>query len=337
MPHLAEHRPSTLDRWLAVVEPHLPVALLDCPARKRLNGATHHLPADSLGVIEVRLAPDEPEVDLSIGLNQPYQARQMAGQLSPCHADEFLSRWAEGKWEQLPTLWLEFDLNRGAANRPPPLLCAQLSPKTDPLWLADSLLPALHGQPLTAAQRELVLSCTREVPPSARLLYAFSLLSRPGNAVRLEILGLGPAEARDYLARVAPHVLPTWAEIAPLLEGTENPHLSFDIGATGEVLPRIGLEGAFPRQPMREPRWAELLGRWVEIGLCSPEKRDAVLGWPGQDSFWTAPDRWPVEAVGVGGACVRFLSHLKVVGEAGRPPQVKAYLGLQHRLRPPRR
>jgi hypothetical protein len=199
-----------------------------------------------------------------------------------------------------------------------------------PLWLADSLLPTLHGRPLTAAQREKVLLCARAVPSSARLLYAFSLLSRPENAVRLEILGLGPAEARDYLAQVAPHTLPTLAEIAPLLATAENPHLSFDIGATGEVLPRIGLEGAFPRQPPREPRWAELLGRWVERGLCSPEKRDAVLAWPGQDSYWTAPDRWPVEAVGVGRLCVRFLSHLKVVGEAGRPPQAKAYLGWRH-------
>ena len=80
--------------------------------------------------------------------------------------------------------------------------------------------------------------------------------------------------ARDYLERVAPHVIPTMAEIAPFLQGMENPHLSFDIAS--EVLPRIGLEGAFPRQPQREPRWAEILGRLVEGELCSPAKREAV-------------------------------------------------------------
>jgi hypothetical protein len=74
----------------------------------------------------------------------------------------------------------------------------------------------------------------------------------------------------------------------------------------------------------------------VDLCLCSPEKRDAVLAWPGQDSFWTAPDRWPVEAVGLGGVCVRFLSHLKVVGQPGRPPQVKAYLGFRYLSRPHR-
>jgi hypothetical protein len=284
-------------------------------------------------MIEVRLVAGEKDADLSVRLCRSDQALWMAGQVHQSHIREFLVRWAEREWEHVPAIWLEFDLDQDRADLPAPLLCAQLPPQVDPLWLADSLLPALHGRALDIAQRERVLLCARAIPLPARLLYAFSLLSRPGGAVRLEILGLGPMETRDYLARVAPHVLLTLAEISPLLATAENPHLSFDIGATGEVLPRIGLEGAFPRQPSREPRWAELLGRWVEMGLCSPEKRDAVLAWPGQDSFWTAPDRWPVEA-GVGGLLVRFLSHLKVVGEAGRPAQVKAYLGLHYLTSP---
>jgi hypothetical protein len=298
----------------------------------RLEAAARPLPADCLSILEVRLAPDEPQADLSVRLTQPDQARQLAGQLTPSHTQQLLARWAEGEWKQLPTLWLEFDIDLYRANIPPPILCAELPLAPDPLWLADSLLPALHGRALGAAQREKVLLCAREVPGSARLLYAFSLLSRGVEAVRLEILGLGPAETRDYLTRIAPHVLPMAAELSPFLQGMENPHLSFDIGggAGSDVLPRIGLEGAFPRQPRREPRWAEILGRLVEQGLCSPAKRDAVLAWPGYDSFWTAPDRWPVEAVGVGGFCVRFLSHLKVVGEPGRPPLAKAYLGLRH-------
>jgi len=319
----------TLDRWLAVAESHLASALVAEPARSRLEATAHHPPADSLGVLEVRLAAGEPEVDLSVRLTQPDQARQMAGQLSPSRAQELLCRWAEGEWEQVSTLWLEFDLDREPADLPLPVLCAQLPPETDPLWLVDALLPVLHGRPLGAAQRETVLLCAREIPSPARLLYAFSLLSRGTAAVRLEILGLDAAKRMEYLGHVAPPTRATAATLAPLLEGAENPHLSFDIdtvGDRGQVLPRIGLEGAFPRQPPREPRWAELLGRLVDRGLCSPAKRDALLAWPGHDSFWTAPDRWPVEA-GVGGFCVRFLSHLKVVGQPGRPPQAKAYLG----------
>jgi hypothetical protein len=311
-----------------MINPYLIAVLLDGPALKRLEAAAQYLPTACLSILEVRLAPYGLQADLSARFDRTDQIRYLAQKVPP-HVRELLSRWAnrELQFDQIPALWLEFDLDQHRPALPPPRLGAPLAPPTDPLWLADSLLPALHGQPLGAAQRELVLLCARAIRPPARLLYAFSLLPRPGAAVRLEILGLGPAAAHDYLARVAPHVLPTLAEITPILAAMENPHLSFDI--TSEILPRIGFEGAFPRQPNREPRWAEVLGGLVGEGLCSPEKRDAVLAWPGQDSFWTAPDRWPVEA-GVGGRVVRFLSHLKVVGELGRPPLVKAYLGFRH-------
>ncbi|HZF09821.1 MAG TPA: hypothetical protein VFE33_13605 [Thermoanaerobaculia bacterium] len=327
MPHSPEVPLPTLDRWLAVAGPCLAQSLVDEQARSRLEDTARNLPSDGLGVIEVRLAADEPQADLSVRLSRPEQACRLARQLPGSHFQALLSRWAEGEWEQVPTLWLEFDLHREAADLPLPVLCVQLPPEADPLWLADSLLPALYGRALGAAQRETVLLCAREVPSPGRLLYAFSLLSRGEEAVRLEILGLDAAGRMEYLGRLAPHAGVTAAALAPLLEGAENPHLSFDIGPTGEILPRIGLEGAFPRQPDRERRWAELLARLVDRGLCSPEKRDALLAWPGHDSFWTAPALWPVEVAGMGGFCVRFLSHLKVVGQPDRPPQAKAYLG----------
>lgn len=307
----------------------LSVALCDGPTRERIQAVARRMPVDSPAIIEVRLAHHESRADFSARVTSREQALHLAAVFSPHRRES--QHWAEFEMagNRVPALWLELDLDPELPDLPPPLLIAQLPPEPDPLWLADTLLPALHGRPLTPAQRETVLSSARAVPPPARLLYAFSLHSRPGNAVRLEILGLGPAESHAYLSLIAPHTLPTLSEIAPLLAGTENPHLSFDIGEAGEILPRIGLEGAFPTQPPREPRWAELLSRWADLGLCSPEKRDAVLAWPGQDSYWTAPDRWPAEA-GIGGRLVRFLSHVKVAGQPGWPPEAKAYLGFQY-------
>ena len=60
------------------------------------------------------------------------------------------------------------------------------------------------------------------------------------------------------------------------------------------MLPRVGMEGSFSRLPRREPRWRELLDRLVARGLCPPEKRDALLAWPGYDTFWSASGAWPV-------------------------------------------
>ena len=269
-------------------------------------------------------------MDLSVRLERPEQALKMAGQLRELHVREFLNRWAEGEETREP-VWLEFDLHSGSAGLPSPILLTALPLQVDPLWLADSLLPALHGRALDGAQREAVLLAARAVPGSARILYAFSLRPRPHEAVRLDILGLAAEERGEYLERVAPHLRTLAEEIAPLLAGTERPHLSFDISS--EVLSRLGMEGSFLRQPKREPRWAELLARLVEHGLCTPEKRDAVLAWGGNDSYWTAPDAWPVEMRGKSGFCIRALSHLKIVGDFNQPPHAKAYLTFCHYLK----
>ena len=95
-----------------------------------------------------------------------------------------------------------------------------------------------------------------------------------------------------YLRLLAPErVAGSVDEAVRLIAGCERPHLSFDIvdGDPETIAPRVGLEGAFPRLPHREPRWAELVDRFVERGLCTPEKRAAVFAWPGWDSATTAP------------------------------------------------
>ncbi len=248
----------------------------------------------------------------------------MAEQPLPVHLRRFLSQWSEtdGPFSNISSVWLEFDLDRPVEGLPTPSVCARLPRDVDLDWLLESLLPALHGGPLGNTQVDLVRRCLDEIPEEGILLYVFGLLSRPGNPIRLEIYGLDPAGARAYLHRVAPHAVPVLAEIAPFFEGIERPHLSFDINT--EILLRIGLEGSFARQ--RDPRWTGLLVRLVDRGLCTPEEMDAILAWPGYDTFWTAAADWPLEQAGMGGFCVRNLSHVKVVAQPGRPPEAKVYL-----------
>jgi hypothetical protein len=317
----------TLNEWLPIVEPHLASTLVGEEAKRRLRNTARSIPADCLSILEARLAPGETAVDLSVRLERPEQALRMAPQLREPHIREFLTQWAE-KEEGRKPLWLEFDLHSDSPGLPSPLVLAALPPQVNPVWLADTLLPALHGKALSAAQREAVLQCARAVPSSASIMYAFSLRSRPDEPVRLDFLRLGQKERREFLAQVAPHLCPLVDELVPNLEGTERPHLSFDIGSG--IPSRVGMEGSFIRQPNREPRWAQLMDRLVERGLCAPGKRDAVLAWGGYDSFRTAPELWPVESQGKSGFCVRALSHIKIVGELDRPPQAKVYLTFCH-------
>jgi hypothetical protein len=252
----------------------------------------------------------------------------MAEQPLPSHLQRFLTQWAEPgeAFSGIPCVWLEFDLDRPGESLPTPSVCARLTQGVDLNWIIESLLPALHGERLGNAQRRLIQSCCDEIPEDGSLLYVFSLLSRPGRLIRLEIFGLDPAAALAYLGRLAPHAVPPLAEIAPLFEGIDRPHLSFDIGE--EILPRIGLEGSFASQ--RDPRWTELLTRLTARDLCSSAEQEAILAWPGYYTFWTAPVDWPIAQAGVQGFCVRSLSHVKVVSQPERAPEAKVYLLLSY-------
>lgn len=305
----------TGEDWLAFVRPWLSESLVSPQAYERLRGAARQLPGEGLTALEIRLDSGEEEVDLSWKI--PPAQRQI------------LRRWSAADWPPVPSIWLEFDLERSSDGLPDPVLCAEVEPGADPTHLVDALLPAMRGAPLHPAQREWTLRCLGAIPPLARLFYVFDLSPRenlPGaGQIRLEILGLPSEEAPGFLAPFDPDLAAAVAAAAPLLAGTERPHLSFDLGPEG-IAPRAGLEGSFVKGPHREPRWQDLFDRLVERGLCDPGKRDALFAWPGQETFWAAPGRWPAEAAGTRGVCVRALSHVKVVARPGHSPEAKVYL-----------
>lgn len=313
---------TSCDDWLSVLQPHLREPLFHPGGVERLRALARRLPGDTLAAIEIRLASEAGPIDLSLRLEDSGQALRLAKLVSPPHVRRFLSQWAE----PVHSVWLEFDLDREPPGAPAPVVCAKLLPRAETGWLTGSLFPALHGKPLTPDQRRLLELCHESIPEPAYLLYAFSLLSRGTDILRMEIFGLDPTGIAAYLGRVAPSALPWVERAADLFTGVERIHLSLDLGT--EILPRIGLEGSFSRQPRREPRWRELFDRLVERGLCRSEERDAALAWPGSDTFWTAPESWPVAAAG--GFCFRKLSHIKVICRPDREPEAKVYLLFGH-------
>lgn len=315
--------PLTCDDWLSVLRTHLREPLFDPAGTQRLRSIARRLPGDLLAAVEVRLGAQAGAIDLSLRARNPDEALRLARCGLPPHVRSFLSGWT-GSDSPVHSIWLEFDLDGDPGELPAPLVCAKLFPDAELPWLIGSLFPALHGKPLTSEQQRLVRCCHEAIPDPAYLLYAFSLLARGDDAVRLEIFGLDPAGIGSYLERVAPGAVSWVRDAAELFDGVERIHLSLDLGE--EVLPRIGIEGSFSRLPGREPRWGELFERLVGRGLCRPGKRDAALAWQGSESFWTAPAAWPAEAVGAGGFCFRKPSHVKVVCRPGREPEAKVYL-----------
>jgi len=303
--------------WLSFVRPWLSEALVGRREFENLREVARRLPGNGLAALEIRLASGMEAADLSLKVAT---LRGLIDTFSSSQLRQLLRLWSAGGLPSIASIWLEFDLDRAAGGLPDPVVCAEVQRGADPVQVLDSLFQTLDG-----FQRNQVLRCLGEIPPPARLLYLFDLRARGTEAIRLEILGLAPEAAPAYLARVAPHLAPVVAAVAPLVAGAQRPHLSFDIGPSG-IGPRAGLEASFVKWPHREPRWRELFDRLVERGLCAPEKRDAVFAWPGQETFWAAPARWPIQRAGTRGVCVRALSHVKVVARVDRPPEAKVYL-----------
>ena len=61
--------------------------------------------------------------------------------------------------------------------------------------------------------------------------------------------------------------------------------------------------------------WEELLDFLVEKGIVTPKKRDDLLNFPGVDQGYSN--------------IVRYITHVKIVYESGKPLKAKAYLGIR--------
>lgn len=142
----------------------------------------------------------------------------------------------------------------------------------------------------------------------------------------------------DYLIKIG-WTDPTntfFALIPSLSEFTDYILLSFDVGK--RVYPRIGWEGHLTESPQYRPQLQLFLDYLVAQELCTPSKRDALLAWNGFSQHSFAPELWPRNISWgdrfLGSRAIslfsRWINHIKVVYQPGKPLEAKAYLGFAH-------
>ncbi|MBB3033826.1 hypothetical protein [Alteriqipengyuania lutimaris] len=286
---------------------------------------------------ETRLGDRNGPTDCALNLNPAaleWLAGRTAGIAAPTgpvwdNIRSFLELWSAtsaSPGADLTRIWLEFD-QASAPQMLPNLMFGYFPGGHDPMrtreWLVDRAIPAALGTPLpdpTRARLEAGLDCCG----GADDLQIGLMSARAIPAVRLCVFDLAP-EALPRLARAI-----GWdgdvSHVAVLVEAL-RPHadfvgLHFDIAHT--ALPRIGIEPGFTasswaRQPHREPRWQGQLDVFAAEGALVPEKRDALLEWPGHEVVTL--DTRPV-------ALLRGLSHLKLVFQGDGSTEGKAYYGI---------
>ncbi|WP_437535728.1 hypothetical protein WME79_15040 [Sorangium sp. So ce726] len=337
----------------------LPPALVSPAACSRLAAVAGGLPAAASSVaVECRLGASE-RVDLLVcliaaegGHRELVRRRAELDRLAtPAWARvvEFCAEWADAGsplHRGVPLLWLELDLPDagalpGPVPAPYPFPCVEPGivgglVAASPGAAAGAALPEgasggaalserasvirralalLLGEPVPPAVDGALLRCLARLPPGGRAMHVAPLAARGSAAVRL-VVAMAKADVPAYLARIGwPGAL---AELDELLESVVpfTSHVSFHLDVDAEVQPMLGLEISYP---VVDVRWATVLDPLVALGACSPEKRDAVLGWPAEARSW--PGRgWPVR--------LRQGVMLKLVYRPGVPLEAKAYLGI---------
>ncbi|HEX6370034.1 MAG TPA: hypothetical protein VF006_14025 [Longimicrobium sp.] len=239
-------------------------------------------------------------------------------------------------WALVRHLWVELDLDAPAAPGAPPVPSPSVFLAFDDdataamdaeglQGLIETVLAPLLPAGMDAASRARIRGVLRRRPPGAAVPYAGIMLARARQAVRvylsrvpaaavpalLDQVGWPEDEARDT-ARVLGAVD---AGAAP-----ELGMLHLDV-LEGALLPRLGLEYTLERKPQVRGGIVEraFVERLVECGLCLPERRDALLAWPGYEVRTLRHELWP-------SWLVRRVNCIKLVHEPGREPQAKAYL-----------
>jgi hypothetical protein len=246
--------------------------------------------------------------------------------------------------KQVKCFWLEFDMPEIKSDVSVPSVFfgpekisedASQDLMTQYAWLVNDALPLLRGQPVSKGVERQILNCIQKIPQGASLFQVGTMLSRSTNDVRLYINKIHPRSIISYLNALG------WSDeennfrtlIADLERRADRFVLSYDVTTDG-IGPRIGLECSFEENRYHEEtRWEDLFDYLVKKRMCLPQKRDALLQYPGVEH----PDDFsggimkPFISISqhlediFSGSLIRYISHVKVVYRPGQRLEAKAY------------
>jgi hypothetical protein len=111
--------------------------------------------------------------------------------------------------------------------------------------------------------------------------------------------------------------------------------IDLDIDAEDRILPKLGLE-CYPARG--RAALLLLLGRLADQKLCTAPKAEATAAWGGIATERANRAGWPNDLLEVSAllsgryrSCFfRWLHHVKIVFEPGKPLHAKAYLAVRH-------
>ncbi len=334
-----------MEDYIRVVIPYLNAELISVEALCQVQRLARSLPPSPTAFFECRLEDNQPQVDFSIGLFSSVSDHFIEYFLIQAdwysYRDIFLGLINSTSIlkQYISYIFLEFDLPGKLVQLPMP--CIFLAFEQEGLSKTQGLIELISknfGYSNTASLESNLSYYFDCLPPSSTVTPIGLMLSRPNKPVRLGIQGTSSQHLLDYLAKLGWFdVTSTFSSITLALEKfVDSFRLCFDI--YDSFSPKIGLE-CFLQQPSDESRWQQLLNYLVEIGVCTPVKRDALLTWPGFSQKTDAPELWPNNLAGgdllLGSSALsifwREISHIKIIYDVAEDClSAKGYLSFGH-------
>jgi len=147
-------------------------------------------------------------------------------------------------------------------------------------------------------------------------------LARISGAIRVCFRVPGPEHIRPGLEQVGWRLSSTAQQHFDSLVSKLGPacgRMVADVDFDPNLSPSLGLEIGFSRRvgPVFHPGWPDLLSCVVALGLCTTEKRAALLSFPGESIISTAARRARV---------LRQINHIKLIVVEGQAIEAKGYL-----------
>jgi hypothetical protein len=298
--------------------------------------------------LECRLAPESDQVDL-MGCVHAWDGGRAELQSRLAHNERLKSHpiWRSiwklcRKWsssgsslhQMIPHLWLSFDIDERSFTDPAPclLLCldqsrfvgsnahgsSMLSAQKLGL-LNDDIFELVLGRRPTGIEKGSLESCRDALLSGEQLAHMSMMLTRRPIARKIDI-SMQASGVLPYLARI------DWPGSILGLEKLmshycpEFEKVGFQLVVGDSPAATIELELHFDYSSQSQSRYKRLVEKMSYSGICTKEKKTALLRWPGQFSVRLPGEQWHTRW--------RTWTDVKITLTRGGDFSAKAYLGL---------
>jgi len=342
---------TTLSDLLGVLLPNLSPALAGTKARSDLMEIAKNLPPIGRGVFECRLEDGSSQVDLiqsiAVGIEElSWLERHIAGNdklaSNPVwvRISDLSSMLTESFFNGVRAMWLEIDAVSLGSSPVIPSVYLRLNPE-------DSS----HDRAYSAAEDalEILLGRPRPFPglrscwtsDNARIIHIGAMMARhEDDTLRVVFKPRHSEGILPFLQQIG------WSgpsdEVEALTSWLHSFASHIDMLVQADVGPkassRIGLECAWRAGPENDNINIALLDGLVKSCICSQEKRDGLLAWPGCTDPTSIQDPWPDQLIIESlqnplnwfSLFERQVSTIKIIYQPGRRLKAKGYLWFEH-------